>query len=53
MSKKIYVLILVLIMYISSEWTTVKSMFIWGGYIAIAGILVLSFITYPLASLLV
>ena len=38
---------------IGSGWTTAKSMFIWGAYIAVAGILILSFITYPLASLLV
>ena len=38
---------------IGSGWTTAKSMFIWGGYMAVAAILVLSLVTYPLASMLV
>lgn len=38
---------------IGSGWTTTKSMFIWGGFIAIAGIIVLSLFTYPLASLFI
>lgn len=36
---------------IGSGWTDTKSMFIWGGLFAIAGIIVLSFIAYPLGSL--
>lgn len=38
---------------IGSGWTTARSMFVWGAYIAVAAIFVLSFITYPLASMLV
>lgn len=38
---------------IGSGWTTAKSMFIWGGYMAVIAVLVLSFITYPLASLII
>lgn len=38
---------------IGSGWTDTKSMFIWGGLFAIAGILVLSFIAYPLGSLFI
>lgn len=38
---------------IGSGWTTTKSMFIWGGYMAIMAILVLSFITYPLGSMVI
>ncbi|MBM6948462.1 SLC13 family permease [Mordavella massiliensis] len=38
---------------IGSGWTDTKSMFVWGGLFAIAGILVLSFIAYPLGSLFI
>lgn len=38
---------------IGSGWTDTKSMFIWGGLFAIVGILVLSFIAYPLGSLFI
>ncbi len=38
---------------IGSGWTNTKSMFIWGGYMAIIAILVLSFVTYPLASMFI
>lgn len=38
---------------IGSGWTTTKSMFIWGGYMAIMAILVLSFITYPLGNMII
>ena len=38
---------------IGSGWTTTKSMFIWGGVVALAAILVLTFVTYPLASLII
>lgn len=38
---------------IGTGWTNTKSMFIWGGYMAIIAILVLSFITYPLASMFI
>lgn len=36
---------------IGSGWTDTKSMFIWGGVFAVAAILVLSFIGYPLGAL--
>lgn len=36
---------------IGSGWTTTKDMFIWGGLFAIMAILVMSFIGYPLGSL--
>lgn len=38
---------------IGSGWTTTKSMFIWGGFMALAAILVLTFVTYPLASMII
>lgn len=38
---------------IGSGWTTTKSMFIWGGFMALAAILVLTFVTYPLASVII
>lgn len=38
---------------IGSGWTDTKSMFIWGGIFAVAGIFVLSFIAYPLGSLFI
>ena len=38
---------------IGSGWTTAKSMFIWGGFMAVTAILVLSFVTYPLGSLII
>ncbi len=38
---------------IGSGWTTAKSMFIWGGFMAVMAILVLSFVTYPLGSLII
>lgn len=38
---------------IGSGWTTAKSMFIWGGFVAVMAILVLSFVTYPLGSLII
>ena len=38
---------------IGSGWTDTKSMFVWGALFAIAGILVLSFIAYPLGSLFI
>ena len=38
---------------IGSGWTSTKAMFIWGGFMAIAAILVLSFVTYPLGSLII
>lgn len=38
---------------IGSGWTTTKSMFIWGGFMALAAILVLTFVTYPLASMFI
>lgn len=36
---------------IGSGWTDTKSMFVWGGLFAVAGILVLSFIAYPIGCL--
>lgn len=36
---------------IGSGWTDAKSMFLWGSYLALAAILVLTFLTYPFASL--
>lgn len=38
---------------IGSGWTDTKSMFIWGGIFAVMGILVLTFIAYPLGSLVI
>lgn len=38
---------------IGSGWTSTKDMFIWGGFMALMAILVLSFITYPLGSLII
>ena len=38
---------------IGSGWTDTKSMFIWGGVFAIMAILVLSFISYPLGSIVI
>ncbi len=38
---------------IGSGWTDTKSMFIWGALFAVAGILVLSFVAYPLGSLFI
>ena len=38
---------------IGSGWTDTKSMFVWGGYMAILAILTLSFLTYPFASLFI
>ncbi|MCD8371484.1 MAG: anion permease [Clostridiales bacterium] len=37
---------------IGSGWTNTKSMFIWGGIFALMGIVVLTFITYPLGALI-
>ncbi len=36
---------------IGSGWTDARSMFVWGGYLAVLAVLVLSFLTYPYASL--
>ena len=36
---------------IGSGWATSKDMFVWGGVFAILGVIVVSFIGYPLASL--
>lgn len=36
---------------IGSGWTDAKSMFVWGGIFAVIAILVLTFIAYPLGSL--
>lgn len=36
---------------IGSGWTDTRSMFLWGGYIALLAVPVLSFMTYPFASL--
>lgn len=38
---------------IGSGWTTTKSMFVWGGVFAVMAILVLTFIAYPLGSLVI
>lgn len=38
---------------IGSGWTTTKDMFIWGGIFALMGILVLTFLGYPLASVII
>lgn len=38
---------------IGSGWTDTKSMFVWGGVFALMAILVLSFIAYPLGSLVI
>lgn len=38
---------------IGSGWTTTKSMFIWGGLFALMALLVLTFITYPLGSIVI
>lgn len=38
---------------IGSGWTTAKTMFIWGGYMALMALLVLTFVTYPFASLFI
>ncbi|MCD8329090.1 MAG: hypothetical protein LUC27_00130 [Lachnospiraceae bacterium] len=38
---------------IGSGWTTTKDMFIWGGIFALMGILVLTFLAYPLASMII
>ena len=38
---------------IGSGWTDTKSMFVWGGVFAVMAILVLSFIAYPLGSLVI
>ncbi len=38
---------------IGSGWTTTKDMFIWGGIFALMGILVLTFLAYPLASVII
>ena len=35
---------------IASGWTDSKSMFIWGGVFALAAILIMSFIGYPIGS---
>ncbi|MBR2801773.1 MAG: anion permease [Erysipelotrichaceae bacterium] len=37
---------------IGSGWTDTRSMFVWGGIFAIAAILLLSFVGYPLAAML-
>lgn len=36
---------------IGSGWTDARSMFVWGGYLAVLAVLVLSFLTYPYVSL--
>lgn len=38
---------------IGSGWTSTKDMFLWGGFMAVAAILVLTFFTYPLASAII
>ena len=38
---------------IGSGWTTTKSMFIWGGIFAVMAILVLTFISYPIGSVVI
>lgn len=38
---------------IGSGWTDTKSMFIWGGIFAVLAILVLTFITYPVGTLVI
>lgn len=38
---------------IGSGWTSAKSMFIWGGIFAVLAILVLTFIGYPIAALVI
>lgn len=38
---------------IGSGWTDTKSMFIWGGIFAVMAILVLTFIGYPLAAMII
>lgn len=37
---------------IGSGWTTTKDMFIWGGVFAVMAVLVLSFVAYPLGSMI-
>ena len=36
---------------IGSGWTNTKSMFVWGGYTALLAVPILSFLTYPFASM--
>jgi len=38
---------------IGSGWTDTKSMFIWGGIFAVMAILVLTFLGYPLAAMII
>ena len=38
---------------IGSGWTDTKSMFIWGGFCALMGILVLTFVGYPLGAMII
>lgn len=38
---------------IGSGWTNTKSMFVWGGIFAVMGILVLTFLAYPLGSFVI
>ena len=38
---------------IGSGWTTAKDMFLWGGLFALMGILVLSFVGYPIGSIFI
>lgn len=37
---------------IGSGWTTTKDMFVWGGVFAVLAVLVLSFVAYPLGSMI-